>query len=204
MMRIQLRGNCQYCGSVQAVVKGKMAKHGYTVEEGWFNGVCPGDRYMPMQNEITFTLALVEQVRNDVAVLKLNAERLSSNEINPATVVLGFGKNARKVPWNEATLYDQILQRKSDISKAEGRARQGEFFIQEMTALAYAMHGKPLFEVEIITTKPAPIVIGEKRKGSTGILTVCSIKGARIYWKNEGGHVGWDGIAKWRKRELAI
>lgn len=47
---IQHRGNCQVCGRLHAVVKGKVAKHGYTVKDGWFEGACNGQFYAPMQH----------------------------------------------------------------------------------------------------------------------------------------------------------
>ena len=38
------RGHCQLCGRVQAIdsASGITAKHGYTVEFGYFSGTCPG------------------------------------------------------------------------------------------------------------------------------------------------------------------
>ena len=42
-------GTCQCCGSTQKLPNGVLSKHGYTVEHGWFNGVCPGAGHAPFE-----------------------------------------------------------------------------------------------------------------------------------------------------------
>jgi hypothetical protein len=51
------RGHCQVCGAQQAVDNktGKLAKHGYTVESGWFTGECPGSHNLPLEHDHTMT-----------------------------------------------------------------------------------------------------------------------------------------------------
>ena len=51
------RGTCQVCGSQQAVNNetGMMAKHGYTVEHGFFEGECPGSHNLPLESDRTMT-----------------------------------------------------------------------------------------------------------------------------------------------------
>lgn len=50
-MRATHNGTCQICGNEQAVnaKSGKIAKHGYTVEWGYFEGTCPGSDELPLQ-----------------------------------------------------------------------------------------------------------------------------------------------------------
>lgn len=68
--RIQLRGTCQCCGRVQAVLPtGKMTKHGYTVKNGGFNGICYGEDYPPMEKSIEQTTRIIEQIQTDVEKL---------------------------------------------------------------------------------------------------------------------------------------
>lgn len=45
-------GTCQACGRVQAVIPrtGKLAKHGYTVDWGYFDGVCYGSDELPVEH----------------------------------------------------------------------------------------------------------------------------------------------------------
>lgn len=51
------RGHCQVCGAQQAVDNktGMMAKHGYTVEHGFFEGECPGSHNLPLEHDHTMT-----------------------------------------------------------------------------------------------------------------------------------------------------
>jgi len=43
------KGSCQGCGSVQMLPNGVLAKHGYTVEWGFFSGVCQGSGWKPFE-----------------------------------------------------------------------------------------------------------------------------------------------------------
>jgi hypothetical protein len=43
------RGTCQWCNAVQAINGGTVAKHGYTVRWGFFEGVCTGSKDEPLQ-----------------------------------------------------------------------------------------------------------------------------------------------------------
>ncbi len=51
------RGHCQVCGAQQAVNNetGMLAKHGYTVEHGFFEGECPGSHNLPLEVDHTMT-----------------------------------------------------------------------------------------------------------------------------------------------------
>jgi hypothetical protein len=42
-------GHCQVCGSRQKLPNGRLAKHGYTLEYGFFNGTCFGSNELPYE-----------------------------------------------------------------------------------------------------------------------------------------------------------
>jgi hypothetical protein len=42
-------GICQACGSRQKLPNGVLSIHGYTVRNGWFQGVCPGTANLPFE-----------------------------------------------------------------------------------------------------------------------------------------------------------
>lgn len=42
-------GECQLCGRKQKLPGGKLSKHGYTVQWGFFSGVCPGAHHDPFE-----------------------------------------------------------------------------------------------------------------------------------------------------------
>lgn len=43
------QGTCQLCGRLQMLPKGLLAKHGYDVQWGYFNGVCSGSDHQPYE-----------------------------------------------------------------------------------------------------------------------------------------------------------
>lgn len=51
------RGHCQACGRIQAIDNGLavLAKHGYTVPNGYFIGACVGGEHKPLEVERTLT-----------------------------------------------------------------------------------------------------------------------------------------------------
>jgi len=60
------RGNCQACGALQAMARGgqPLALHGYVVAGwGFFNGVCPGSRKLPLQLDRTYADEIIESLR---------------------------------------------------------------------------------------------------------------------------------------------
>ena len=80
---IQYRGNCQVCGRFQAVVKGKSSKHGYTVKEGWFSGICFGQNAAPMQHDTKVTGEIVATIRRDCLRLDALAISYETGAITP-------------------------------------------------------------------------------------------------------------------------
>ena len=93
-VQIQTRGICQCCGREQAIVNGRMAKHGYTVECGWFSGVCSGKNFVPMQVSRDHTDKLVAQVTKEVGDMISKANRIESGEVKPTTITRNInGRN---------------------------------------------------------------------------------------------------------------
>jgi hypothetical protein len=46
-------GTCQCCGRNQKLPSGLLSIHGYTVDWGMFNGVCPGAKNLPFEQDIS-------------------------------------------------------------------------------------------------------------------------------------------------------
>lgn len=215
--KTQLRGICQCCGREQAVVRGKMSKHGYTVEEGWFNGVCAGNSYVPMQHSRTTADEIAQTVENDAADLRALAESLKAGKAKPAKAKSGERiriENAKGFPWGDeyvafadAPKHYQDEAVRNAIWQTERRAQAGEDFVRDLRAMADEYHGKELREV-VLAEAPAPVERGEKRvytreDGSTVTLTVSHREGARVYYRNPQGREGWKGLAAWRCLPLA-
>lgn len=69
-------GICQACGRRHAVnpKSGKLAKHGYTVDWGFFNGTCQGSDHPPLEQDTTLNIAIVAELRQRAARLDVQAE----------------------------------------------------------------------------------------------------------------------------------
>lgn len=204
--KIQIRGNCPCCGRDQAVVSsGLMSKHGYTVDNGWFNGVCGGDRHAPMQVQREVTDTLVASVRLQVASLLAHVEKLKAGTTNPAECHAGServnGKwQPKLIAWADANDYQRKEAVKDSICADESRARMGAAFATEIENLVNAVHGKPLREVEV-NDGPAPILSGEQRVSKGGaILTATRSERGRVYFKSDGPTYRglWIGTQTWR------
>lgn len=210
MSKIQLRGHCPICGREHAVVQGKMSKHGYQVKNGWFQGICYGDRHEPMQKSRVATEQMVLQVRSDCAALRQRVKGLRDGTVKPMYVTLNVRNpethkyEDKQIPFDEAPSYEQRDQIKKDAWHAELRANQGERFADDMMRLLDQVHGTPLREVDLDAAKPVPIKLGETRIGAEGTrrMTVTYIDGARIRWTDDRGFKGSTGSAAWRRFPL--
>lgn len=142
----QIRGNCQCCGRQQAVVNGRMSKHGYTVKEGWFSGICSGRNYAPIQVSRTTTDKIIADISAEIPELIAKAEKVKSGELTPKTIKVRM-MSKEEIPFEQGDLRQQLAARTSLEWAYRNRARAGQDFIKEMTEVADKYHGQPLIEV---------------------------------------------------------
>lgn len=209
--KTQLRGNCQHCGRDHAVVRGSMSKHGYEVKNGYFAGICQGDRHEPMQ---------VSRVQTDSIIIAVLAqsdrEDARSNELESGRETLGLvrkpgeylrrGEEPTMVEWKDLPVWDARDVLKAAVWNLRNHAKAGRQFANDLGKVADAVHGQPLREVAR-AAGPAPILSGEKRITTLGaVLTVSRVDGGRVYWTRETdtrSFKGWTGTQAWRKLEMA-
>jgi len=67
------KGTCQVCGSVQAVDSktGMIAKHGYTVDWGMFQGQCQGSHELPIEKSQELTVRVISSIQSQLNGMKL-------------------------------------------------------------------------------------------------------------------------------------
>ena len=217
--KIQFRGNCQCCGRQQAVLStGHISKHGYTVESGWFSGICRGMNYQPMQLSRVITDDIVAKVRADVAKLLIEAQQLKDGKLFPKTAQgnwnlvrnpkTGLSKREYDViPFDTAPDYKKQDAINAAIYHAAYRARLGTSYAHDLEALVNKVHRTALIEIKK-DVGPAPILSGEKRTSNGVVLTCIYVDGARVYWtyeRHDGKIVkSWSGSSAWRKYELFL
>jgi hypothetical protein len=186
----QTRGHCQMCGRQQAV-RGGISAHGYTVANGWFQGVCQGHRYAPIEKRRADTDSMVADVLESAKALRINAEETLAGKRDPVEYNTGFSKRvdgkrvAETALFAEAHEYKQQEIRRQLAWNMTQRAKAGEEFAQFMTALADRVHGTDL----LVVAKPVPaerIQAGEQRINSKGlVMTAVRQDGQRLYFKYE-------------------
>lgn len=206
--KTQLRGNCQCCGRDQAVLAttGTLAKHGYTVKGGWFQGVCSGHHHRAMQDDRSVTDRIVAEVRSQVAELRKTAQAYRVGTAHPARIAKASARPGEDatIAWDEAPDWMRNDARRSAIYALENRAAAGEHFANDLEALANAMHGQPLRE-EKVSAGPAPILAGERRISTKrGVLTATSVVGAWVSWRDERGLKSRMSSRAWRALELSV
>lgn len=201
---VQLRGNCPCCGKEQAVTKGGMSKHGYTVDNGWFQGICSGEGRKPMQVERTVTEQIVADVRAQLEELEATLVKIEAGEILPKTITRGSYKNEVAVPYAEGEEWEKSEARRKLEWNTRLRIRAGHDFADGLESILNRVHGTALIEVE--KKAPAtPICKGEKRINNGRTLTARYQQGARVYynWVRDNGSIAesWIGTQAWRKLE---
>lgn len=79
------RGHCQACTKVQAIDPntGNIAKHGYTVDGGYFSGTCPGSDRRTLHVERAFADEIIVQARADAAAARAQLAQLEQGTAHP-------------------------------------------------------------------------------------------------------------------------
>jgi hypothetical protein len=178
-----------------------MSKHGYTVDHGWFNGVCSGERYAPMQVSRVHTDQIIVEVRAEVVELLAKADRVKAGEITPKTIMRSPRFQKIEIAFADAEKHEQANAVQAMEWNLRNRARAGEQFAKALGEVADKVHGTALIEV---AKKEAPefINVGHQKSGNEMTYTCTSVQGARVYYKVQKGDKvfkGWMGCQAWRK-----
>ena len=197
---IQLRGNCQVCGREQAVKKGFIVNHGYTVGDGFFSGICPGTNFKPMQTD-------TKQTDNTVEIFKARAnnelhqaEQLEKGENFPEKIPENNHYKARLLPFNEVSKHYQEYFISQLIAKSKRMAENYFSASKSLKQLADSVYGKPLKEVKK-PTPPEPIEMGETRTYKGKTYVVCGFKTRNVIYQCENGKKFVCSTRMWRTWE---
>lgn len=199
---IQHRGNCQVCGRPQAVTTGVIAKHGYTVDKGWFSGTCSGSGHVAMQTDISLTTTTCSLIRADCDRLDGVAADLKAGTTHPVNKPSRFhGKPP--VMWADMSPADRKDAVAAAIWGTESRARHGRSIADALEKLGAAKHNTAFLAVR--RDAPAkPICRGDVKLNDNGLLlTALRTEGARVYYTFEGSmgntRTAWQGTQSWRR-----
>ena len=198
------RGTCQVCGAQQAVNNetGMMAKHGYTVEHGFFEGECPGSHNLPLEADRTMT-------DNIIGDLTRQADRIQK-QIDNVIIVVPFHYTVQDGPYSKIRkvvniMEDTLESTFADLGKRvysvkaqwddmveqyrwklKGQVRFLRDHCDMMTGLIDKRHGADLYPVERIErqskgfadrTEAKAWLDGLKAEGWTGRIVTDMYKG---------------------------
>lgn len=158
--RVQMRGNCQVCGRLQAADP-RLSKHGYTVENGWFNGVCPGAGFDPIQASRGLLDRIMVDILRDCDQIEAHALKIEQGKYTPETIVVQEYRKATRWSdeqpevrkgWADADEDDRDRWKRIAIIGGRQRAKGGRDHVAMMRELADRVHGQPRVEVKVRTT----------------------------------------------------
>lgn len=209
--KTQTRGICPHCGHEQAVLKnGRMSKHGYSVNFGWFDGVCSGQNHKPLQLDRAPTDQLIADIAARVAETKALNDALRTGTKHPAEINRGTRHRPEIVQWADATAYERERATNDAISANDYTIRQMEAFNAYMELTIERFYGQELKVVEL--DPPAvPVRVGDKKKSPNPKMTdieCARVERGRVYYQYTRAHdqkriTTWTGLASWRKLEDA-
>lgn len=182
---LQIRGNCQCCGRDQAVVGNSVAKHGYEVKDGYFQGVCQGHRYLPLQSDRAVADRMIADVLADADRQQLRAEDLRAGRVLPVLASTGRFQNGKAVtvPFAEAPEHRRAAAIATAIHVAESRAQFARSWAKDHAELASRIFGTELREVARATA-PAPISRDEKKRDEAGrAYAVRTVVGGVVHYE---------------------
>lgn len=190
MTKIQLRGHCQCCGRQQAVVRGTIAQHGYTVQDGWFQGVCKGHIWSPVEHDREIIDKQIAGIRMQCDGFLMAAQAIEDGDVPSKLPAYRWIENRQTkvlVPVAEMTDRERTEAIRNEIFSLRRRAEIGQKAADFMAMVANTFHGKNLIEVE---ARPSPeqIVDGERRlHPNRGIVVTCTMSDrGKVFFKYEG------------------
>ena len=200
MKNFKLIGNCQVCGRPQAVNSG-MSKHGYTVAQGWFQGVCSGENHLPMQKDNAVTKNVCQNIYAEILTLETLIANLKSGKVKPQTAPSASWYKAPEVAFADAPKHMQEQTVENHIRNTQYRIDAGKSHAEYITALSVKVAGDELVK-EFKADKPPVIQQGEKRILNGKVVSCRHTEGQRVYYKDERGFGSYTSPQAWRKLEL--
>lgn len=190
------RGNCQMCGRLQAIVRSRVAKHGYSVKDGYFKGVCHGHTQEPVQRDRSFLDKVVSNIQADITLCLGSIDALKSGKKTPKYAKTGKktrDAKGRSVPvlvlFEDSEPVYQERAIAEEIYENEFKIRSGKSYINMLLNVGEKYHGKPLVEVvEVVESAPLEMIeVGEKRIDKGQTIEVISVIGQKVNCKLDTG-----------------
>jgi hypothetical protein len=157
MAKATHNGTCQACGRDQAVrANGLLAKHGYTVDFGFFNGTCHGSDHLPLEHDTKVNEFTVERLRKHAETHARYAAEADTREKLPVEIyyTVENGRRGRKTIEVTREEFADIRSKtyfsdwdtviRSYRSRNEYIAKNANDFADRLVELREHVHGQDL------------------------------------------------------------
>jgi len=131
-----------------------LAKHGYTVDYGQFNGTCRGSDHQPVQTERSLTDATIEGLGKFAVECDEAAAKMKAGTAHPNLIRTGEKLNRETnryepvyITWKEGTPDQQRRALEVAIHSLERDARHARTDARNLKEMADRLHGTPLLEI---------------------------------------------------------
>lgn len=135
------RGHCQYCLRLIAidVETGNLAKHGYTVDGGMFQGQCPGSEVASLHVDRTHTDRVIVMYQEKAARLTKYADDLEAGRAFPIMVAAGRPSYESAKTDEDIVRYWRFEERTVKVTKINPRTgHKREVETQETVKVLWA------------------------------------------------------------------
>ena len=106
-------GTCQVCGRNQKAPNGLVAKHGYTVDGGFFNGVCFGSDELPFEQDRTVLGTQIERLTKNIKHRKVHLEDVKQDK-EPVLIFMRFTNPEDKWGYSREKAWVRIISETED------------------------------------------------------------------------------------------
>lgn len=131
-----------------------LAKHGYTVDYGFFNGTCDGSDRQPVQTERSVTDATIEGLGKFAVKCDTTAAKMKAGEAHPDLIKTGENLNRDTnryepvyITWEQGTPDRQRRAVELAIHALEGDARHARAHARYLLEMADRLHGAALVAI---------------------------------------------------------
>jgi hypothetical protein len=141
-----------------------LAKHGYTVEGGYFQGTCRGSHRTPVQFDRSLTDSTIADLGRYARERDIQAEDLKAGTVTPAKIKTGDKLNRQTytydpiyIQFHQGTADQQQNAVKMAIARAESDAIHARAHAKSLKKMADELHGTPLVTIaDMPQSTPAP------------------------------------------------
>ena len=111
MTKATHNGTCQVCGRTHAHRPNGLAQHGYTVDYGYFQGVCHGSQNAPIETSTEILDATVARLRRDAARLRTASTPETVTALGPVAATF------RLTPWAKDVEHAHFVSRREKFGE---------------------------------------------------------------------------------------